>query len=173
MPKKEIDYSKTLIYKIVCRDLNIRDVYIGHTTDFRARKANHKATLKNENNKDYNLYIYKCMRENGGWNNWDMIEVEKYPCNDGNEARERERYWYELNNSTLNTKCPNRSIIEYREQNIERYRESWKKYYNDNKEQINAYRKTRITCPCGSICNKDKIKRHEQSMKHQLYINSI
>ena len=30
------------------------------------------------------------IRENGDWNNWSMIEIEKYPCNDDNEARARE-----------------------------------------------------------------------------------
>ena len=31
MPKKIIDYSKTIIYKIVCNDLTITEVYVGHT----------------------------------------------------------------------------------------------------------------------------------------------
>ena len=39
------------------------------------------------------------IRENEGWNNWSMIEIEKYPCNDKNEACARERYWYELLNA--------------------------------------------------------------------------
>ena len=43
MPRKEIDYSKTVIYKIVCNDLNVKDVYVGHTTDFTKRKATHKS----------------------------------------------------------------------------------------------------------------------------------
>ncbi len=39
MPKKIIDFSKTIIYKIVCNDLNITDVYVGRTTNFINRKA--------------------------------------------------------------------------------------------------------------------------------------
>ena len=38
MPRKEIDYSKTVIYKIVCNDLNVKDVYVGHTTDFHIKQ---------------------------------------------------------------------------------------------------------------------------------------
>ena len=38
MPKKNIDYSKTIIYKIVCNDLNIIDVYVGQTTNFTKKK---------------------------------------------------------------------------------------------------------------------------------------
>ena len=49
MPKKDIDYSKTIIYKIVCNDLNITDVYVGHTTNFIKRKARHKYDCNNIN----------------------------------------------------------------------------------------------------------------------------
>ena len=102
MPKTTIDYSKTVMYKIVCKDLNIQDVYVGHTTDFRIRKNRHKSGCLNEKGKHYNLNIYKIIRENGGWDNWEMIEIEKYPCNDSNEAGKREIYWYELNHASLN-----------------------------------------------------------------------
>jgi hypothetical protein len=26
--------------------------------------------------------VYSTIRENGGWNNWSMVEIEKYPCKD-------------------------------------------------------------------------------------------
>jgi hypothetical protein len=41
MPKQFIDSSETVIYKIVCNDLNT-DVYVGHT-NFINRKAKHKS----------------------------------------------------------------------------------------------------------------------------------
>lgn len=34
MTRKPIDYSKGKIYKIVCKDLDIIDIYVGSTTDF-------------------------------------------------------------------------------------------------------------------------------------------
>ena len=40
--KKFIDSSETIIYKIVCNDLNT-DVYLGDTTNFINRKAKHKS----------------------------------------------------------------------------------------------------------------------------------
>ena len=39
MPRQKRDYSSTHFYKIVCKDLDIRDFYIGHTTDFTTRKT--------------------------------------------------------------------------------------------------------------------------------------
>jgi hypothetical protein len=85
MTKQFIDYTKTIIYKIVCNDLNITDVYVGHTTNFINRKALHKSNCNNINGKSYNLKIYNTIRNNGGWLNWSMIEIEKFQdCNDIN-----------------------------------------------------------------------------------------
>ena len=56
MPLKTIDYSKTIMYKLVCFDLNIKDIYVGHTTDFIRRRAQHKQTCNNSNCKAYNSF---------------------------------------------------------------------------------------------------------------------
>ena len=46
MPKRIIDYQKTVMYKIVCNDLNIiKSLYVGHTTDFTNRKRQHKQNI--------------------------------------------------------------------------------------------------------------------------------
>ena len=51
MPKKPVDYSTTHFYKIVCKDLDNPNMYIGHTTNFKERKAKHKRTYNNPNSK--------------------------------------------------------------------------------------------------------------------------
>ena len=129
MPKKEIDYSKTIIYKIVCNDLSVKDLYVGHTTSFKHRKLNHKHKCENERHKNYNLKVYKNIREHYGWDNWTMIEIEKYPCKDRNEASKRERFWCEKLNANLNGNIPSRTDIEYSHQ-----------YYRANKKTINERR---------------------------------
>lgn len=108
MPRLPIDYSKTVIYKIVCNNLNIKDLYVGSTTDFRRRKSQHKSSC--EANKI--LKVYTMINANGGWDNWTMIEIEKYTdCLDGNQSRTRERHYYELLNANMNSRMP---IQEYR-----------------------------------------------------------
>jgi len=109
MPRKEIDYSKTIMYKIVCNDLNVKDCYVGQTTGFTRRKSEHKSICSNLSSKHYNLKLYQCIRDNGGWDNWLMILIEYYPCKDSLEAVQRERYWKEQLNSTLNTQTPSRT----------------------------------------------------------------
>jgi len=95
MPKVQIDFSKTIIYKIVHKeDPDNHESYVGHTTEFTKRKNSHKRRCENPADKKHHLKVYKYIRENGGWDNFIMLEIEKYPCNDGNEARARENYWY-------------------------------------------------------------------------------
>jgi hypothetical protein len=99
MPKDIIDYSNTIIYKIYCNDIKITDIYVGHTTNFIKRKYQHKC-LCNTSSK---LRIYNVIRENGGWDNWSMIEIAKYNCQDATEARIREQEHYDLLKHTLNS----------------------------------------------------------------------
>jgi hypothetical protein len=93
-----------------------------------------------------------------------MVEVEKYPCNDSNEARARERHWYEILNANMNSCVPGRSnkdsVKAYKDANkekIKQYKKAWndanyeqnkeklkknsKEYYNDKKDAINARRR--------------------------------
>jgi hypothetical protein len=42
------------------------------------------------------LKIYAIIRANGGWENWDMIEIAKYNCKNATEARIKEQEHYEL-----------------------------------------------------------------------------
>ena len=89
MPKLPMDYSKCCIYKIEHID-DESLVYVGHTTNFVKRKAQHKSNSKNEKGRWYNLKVYQMIRQNGGWDEFKMIEVEKYSCNDKREAERKE-----------------------------------------------------------------------------------
>ncbi len=102
MPKNIIDYSNTIIYKICCNDETVKDVYVGHTTNFIKRKNCHKTACYNLKN---NIKIYNVIRENGGWDNWSMIEIARYYCKDATEAKIKEQEHNISLNSTLNNFC--------------------------------------------------------------------
>ena len=165
MTLKKIDYSNTIIYKIVCNDLSVTDCYVGNTTLFRQRKSQHKRTCINSNSKKYNIPLYKFIREHDGWENFSMIEIEKYPCNDGNEARSRERYYFDLLNANLNKVRPLITKEEYKQMHkeykqTENYKENQKiyndKYREDNKEKYKIYRDN----------NKEKEKQYREDNKY-------
>ena len=106
MPKTEIDYSNTVIYKITCKDSLITDLYVGHTTNFVQRKHGHKQSCINEKSSNYNCKLYKTIRANGGWDNWVMEIVAFFKCNDHYEARIKEQEFFTSLNATLNSLEP-------------------------------------------------------------------
>ena len=140
MPRKPIDYSNTHFYKLCCNDLNVTDIYVGHTTDFRKRKNQHKRNCNTEGNKHYNFPVYQFIRQHNGWSNWDMILLESYECRDALEARKIEREFIEQLNATLNKHVPSRSKKEYYpyyyENCMDKHKEHVKKYKDANRDQI-------------------------------------
>lgn len=123
-----IDYSKTIIYKIVCKNEDVKDIYVGSTTRFKERRREHKKHCINEIYKEYNYKVYQMIRANGGWTNWEMIEIIKQPCKDVAESHALERHYYELLNCNMNTQIPSRTQKEYD-----------KEYYQINKDKIKQY----------------------------------
>lgn len=136
MPRLQIDYSNTIIYKLCCNDPSITDIYVGHTTNFTNRKRSHKCRCNNETDKSYNFYVYQFIRYHGDWSNWSMIQIEKINCVDSNDAIKHERRYFELLGATLNSHCPSRTLKEYREDHTEKYKEYQKEYHEENKEKL-------------------------------------
>ena len=117
MPKTS-DYSKSFIYKFVCNDITITEIYVGASCHWVKRKAQHKSSCNNEKNKkSYNLYVYQFMRENGGWDNWTMLKICDYPCETRFDRDIEERRHIELLCSTLNKAIPTRTDKEYKDAN--------------------------------------------------------
>jgi hypothetical protein len=191
MPKN-IDYSKGLIYKLCCKNPEIADCYVGSTTNFIRRKQEHKSCCNNENNKDYNYYVYQVIRDKGGFQNWDMIQIEEYKASNKKELETRERYWIESLKSSLNQIIPTRTQKEYYEDNkedlllkVKEYREKnrdaillkKKQYQIDNKDVIKlrdkARKKEKYTCECGSTLRIIDKARHERTHKHQAFIKTL
>jgi len=95
-----------------------------------------------------------------------MLEIEKYPCKDGNEARLRERYWYEQLNANMNMVNPNCSKQEYYHDNKVCITQYQKEYRQINKEILSEKFKITFICECGSICRHRAKARHDKSIKH-------
>ena len=141
MPKVPIDYSRTQIYKYVCNDSSVLCEYVGHTTNWDKRKAQHKQFCNNETNPHYKLKLYETMRANGGFNNWKMILVEDYPCKSKREAEQREQYHIDLlveKINTINAFTENqyqKKMEENPNYSKERYQKAIEKNPNHNQEK--------------------------------------
>jgi hypothetical protein len=154
---------KSTIYKICCKDSAITDCYVGRTIDVTTRQQQHKTNCYNEKIKAYNYKIYKTIREQGGFVNWDFMEIEtvEHDSKDTTPAREREFFWFNELKATLNNNTPNQSHTDsckkwfannkehsklydkqYREKNKDKIKIKNKKYYEDHKEKLIQYCKT-------------------------------
>jgi hypothetical protein len=155
MPRTPVDYSKTIIYKLVHKeDYDNVNTYIGSTTDFRRRKNTHKTNCNSEKSKEHNQKNYQYIRNNGGWDCFNMIEVEKFPCGDKRQAEAREEYWRCHFNSQLNTR---RAYITYEER-----REQKKEHYEQNKDKISEREKERYEQNKSNILERKK-EHYEQN----------
>ena len=189
MPRKDIDYSKTVIYKI--QHIEKDDLlYVGHTTCFKNRKDCHKRAFNNP--KTNHLKVYQLILENGGWDKFIMLEIEKYPCNDGNEARAEENKIYKELKANMNMVNPFRSKEDtkiyqseyykankdkldeyYKKQRMEKYdeyREKSLEYKKIHKKELAEQQLQSHTCFCGinyTQCNK---LRHLKSIKHKSFV---
>jgi uncharacterized protein YxeA len=189
MPRTNIDYSKIIIYKIICNDTNITELYVGSTTLFKRRKTQHKTSCINVSGKAYNLKIYKTIRDNGGWDNWEMLEIEKFPCTDGNEARARERHYFDLLNASLNTLRPfisedekYKKATEQRQKSRNKLRtENWhlyciRKNINDTKYKIKHYDRDladRLLILKMNSLPVDTIETVEEYEEHLIKLNEL
>jgi hypothetical protein len=167
MPKKEIDYSNTIIYKISCKDTNINDVYIGHTTNFVQRKYAHKQGCINDKNANYTCKLYEVIRKNGGWCNWKMEIIALINCRDHYEARKKEQEYFITLKATLNSiePMPKEKIIENIE-NIENNEKIKGNKLVTNKSPNSIV--TNFTCECCDyICSKNsEYIKHLLTQKH-------
>ncbi len=148
MPKTS-NYSKCVFYRLVCRDPTVTECYVGHTCNEVKRRSGHKTKCHNEKTKDYNCFVYRFIRDHGGFANWELIVHEQLAVKDKYEARLRERYWTEHYQAKLNRNVPGRTMAEY-----------GAKYHVDHREEINkrtaaydlahaAHRKEKHDCACG------------------------
>jgi hypothetical protein len=137
--------------------------YVGMTTNFNVRKAQHKRTCNNENDKHYNTPVYQHIRENGGWDAWCVEPLEEGEYDTRLEASKRERFFYEQEGGELNYQVPAREHQEYQagyyDINKKEIQQQHKANYEANKEYYLQYQKEYDTAN----------KEHKQQYNKEYY----
>mgnify|MGYP006405713319 CR=1 FL=1 len=178
MPRPEInDY---VFYKIVNDELP-EYVYIGSTACFIRRKYDHKRDSNNPNRKNYKCKLYQTIRDNGGWDKWQMVIIDKLDQTTLLDARIKEEALMKEYNGNLNTLKAYTSVEEvklyqkvYGEKNKEAIAKKNKEYHNLNKEISNEKRREKkMTCECGSFIRIDGLIEHKKTLKHQQFCQPI
>ena len=154
MPVKIKNYQNAQIYKISRKDGDTKHEYYGSTCNLRCRRNKHKSNCHNSNCKEYHFNVYKHIRSDGGWENYNLYWIEDFPCSSKKQLVLRERHWIETKKPTLNSNIPGRSIKEWRK---------------DNPNKVKQYemkRNVNIKCECGCIIQRQELARHKRSKKH-------
>lgn len=103
-----VNYGNGKIYKLV----NNCDgkIYVGSTcSTLSKRKGDHKSRSKKSNYKVYQ-HLNKI-----GWDNVEIILIEKYECKCKDELHARERHWIDELKPELNKVLPKQTQKEWRE----------------------------------------------------------
>jgi hypothetical protein len=165
MPRTAVDYSKCVIYRISHKEIAGLD-YVGSTVNFLCRKGQHKTHCTNENSTSHHFKVYQTIRDNGGWDSFQMLEVKKYPCQDKREAEmEEERCRHELK-AVLNTRRAFRTDEERKEYQSLHHNQ----YCKDNKDMITKINKKHYMQHREKIIESQKIyneKNKESIIKYQ------
>ena len=140
------------VYKIVCRDTNITEFYIGSSMDFDGRKYAHKHYCNNTNSKAYCLPLYMFINVNGGYDNWKYEIIKEYKFINKKELNGNEQYYIDKLKPQLN-------IINAFGVDMEKKKKTKKKdLYIQNNKKVNCVH-------CGIEINRTSMYRHI-SRKH-------
>ena len=154
MPRKEInDYT---FYKIVCLDKDLDLCYVGSTANWKQRAIAHKYNATSEKSSQYNIKLYQTIRENGGWDNFKMIQLGTREQLKKREAEAIEEDYRQELKAVMNTiKC---------------YKTEQERKEDRQKTLNKTYEK--VECECGCIVNRAGLTRHRRNNKHLELINA-
>jgi hypothetical protein len=145
------NFNNGKIYKIepIC-DHDEGDIYIGSTTKrlLCQRMASHKCEYKKWKNGLYHKLTSFDIFDKYGLDNVKIVLIEFVNAYSRVELFEREAYFIK-NLKCVNKKIPNRTAIEYQNENKEKIKQYHKLYNNINKEKIKEWQKN----------NKEKVKQ--------------
>ena len=168
MPRTPTDYSKTVIYKIQHKE-KPELLYIGHTTNLKKRYYAHKSSSQSSIFK-----LYCLIRENGGFDMFEMTQIKDFSCLSKAEALEEEERIIKEYNSTMNGVKASRSDEddiayrkEYYKENKEYISTRWKEYKLENQDKIREQRAKYREENREQIREKDRQRRKDNPEKYK------
>jgi hypothetical protein len=182
-----VNYSNGKIYKII--DLETNECYIGSTCEpiLARRLAGHRSNYRSYlNGKGNYVTSYKIIANN----NYDIVLIELFPCNNKDELYARESHYTQT--ITCVNKIKNQGLFiklgqidytkhyneqhknqiieknkEYRKHHKDEKVDQNKRYNEQHREQIKHHKNTLIYCFCGCSHTRANKARHEQTKIHK------
>ena len=154
------DYSKGFIYRVFSDSSGLQGFGSSAET-LEIREGRYKRSYKHwlKTGRGTNYSMYKVMKHP----DWNMEEIEKYPCANRTELELREGYYhrnFECVNERVAGRTPKERVANWRKNNPEKAKESQDKYTAKNLKPI--------TCDlCGIQTSKLHLFRHQKTAKCQ------
>ena len=174
-------YKNAKIYRIVCNKTGL--TYYGSTCKKLCQRiAQHRTDYKRYLDGKFPYITSFEIIKNG---DYDIILVEECPCENKEQLKARERYHMD-NNDCVNKNIPNRTKLEYYQDNKEAILKQQSEYYQDNreaklnqkkgyyqanKEKIKERQNQKFTCECGGCYTLVNKITHVNTKKHQKYLD--
>jgi hypothetical protein len=186
----EMNEYECIIYMMYSEKTHLR--YIGATEQaLKERLSDHRSKFKSwKNGKGNDCGSFRILEIDP-----EAILIELERCSKDLKPL-RENYWWNTTSDTTNIcepgvfavaggraeymeayRAENKESIKkkeakYRAENKESIKALQAKYYADNREILNAKRRAKITCECGSIISKDGLAPHRRTKKHLAYLSN-
>ena len=106
------------VYKIVCKDKEITEFYLGSSMNFDNRKIVHECDSNNLNSRNYCFPLYMFINVNGGFDNWEIVVIKEYKFITKKELTINEQYYKDLLKPELNSINANGFDLERRKSSI-------------------------------------------------------
>ena len=172
------DFSNSIIYHI--RHMESKEVvYVGSTTNFSQRKSTHKWLCNHEEGKDFTIPIYCHIRNNGGFDCFEVIPIKSLKLENKTQLLIAEQAEIDGHRTLVNSYKAHTTIEElkqyhkqYHEEHKAELNEKTKKYRQEHKAEIKLYNKQykeehkaeinekmKEKIECG-YCSKRLTKRH-------------
>ena len=132
--KKNTIYS---MYKIVPKNKESIYCYVGHTANFFEREKQHFSCSINIDNNKHHQLVYQTIRNNGGWDEWNIAILEELKDTTRIQSQIKEQEWIDKLQSNLNM-----LKAHITEEQTKEYNKKYNKdYYLENKEKLAQYSK--------------------------------
>ena len=156
------------IYEISSNDKSIPGTYIGSTWNMGKRIIDHAVNCYNENGKEYNVPVYKYIRENGGFHTFNMKVIDSGECEDITELVCGEQFYIDMADGIDNLLNVQNALVlpeEARIRNNIRNKKNGKKNVESK----------RFPCKtCGKCFQSDRdVQRHLDGPNHKKKLSKI
>jgi len=143
-------------------------IYIGSTKNFTTRNYGHKSDFNNVNCKNYNCKLYLYIRSNGGWDNFEMIEIGYIDYETEEALRQCEQMWIDDLGATLNNIKAYMTQKEIKERH-KKYKLRKTEYREKNKQKAQE----KFNCECGGKYTRQGKSQHLKMKKHKTFLANL